>query len=296
MLVYFRRRAASWIGLAGLVCFLSAGFTVAAEDVLVTQGRIYRGKVKSSDAKGVVMEITVAGGHSTITIPRNLVLKAIVAPPPTVKSGIASYEKGNFKDAQKSLGKTIRQYQGLDVGWAPTSLIYFARSSLAAGDLQKAQQAFGLFATNYPEHVLFHDAQVGLMEIEMAKKNYGPALEAFRKLAEYFDKQLKPPRAESAIAARIYLDQGKCLEGLSNPAEALKAYLHLVALYPVEPYCPEALFRSAMIYAGLGQGDQAEIRLTALLNDYSSSAWGAQAVAEKKKIAARLELKPAVSN
>ncbi len=292
MLVYFRPRTARWIGLASMVCFISTGLTCAAEDVLVTQGKVYRGTVKSSDPNGVVMEINVPGGQSTITIPRQLVLKAIVAPPASVKSGIEAYESGNFKAAQESLGKSIQQYQGLDVGWAPTSLIYFARANLASGDLQKAQQAFGLFETNYPEHVLFHDAQVGLTEIELAKKNYEPALEKLRKLAEYFDKQLKPPRTESAIAARIYLDLGKCLEGLANPTEALQAYLHLVALYPIEPYCPEALFRGAMIYAGLGQAEQAEIRLTALLNDYPKSAWATQAGEEKKKIIAQLKPAP----
>ena len=296
MLGYFRlRRVSRWMGLAGLACLLASGVTAAAEDELVTQRRIYRGKVKSSDANGIVMEIRVPGGQSVITLPRKLVLKATVEAPPGVNSGIAAYEKGNYKEAQASLGKTIKQYQGLDVGWASTSQIYYARACLAAGDLQKAQRAFVLFATNYPEHVLFRDAQVGLAEIDLAKKNYESALGKYRGLAEYFDKQLKPSRTESAIAARIYLGMGQCLEGLSKPAEALKAYLHLVALYPVEPYCPEALFRSAMLYSGLGQAEQAKIRLTALVNDYPSSAWGSKAVEEKKKIASRSESKPASS-
>lgn len=276
-----------------MACFLAAAFAASADDEVVTQGRVYRGKVKSADAGGIVMDIAMPGGSSTVTIPRNLVIKVTVEPPASVTGGIAAFEKGNFKEARESLEKTRKQYQGLDAGWAATSLIYFARANMAVGDLPKAQQAFGEFTNSYPEHVLLRDAQAGLAEVDLAKKNYEPALETFRDLAEYFDKQLKPPRAESMIAARIYLGMGQCLEGLSRPDEALKAYLHLVALYPVEPYCPEALFRSAMLYLGLGQADQADLRLTALVNDYPLSAWKAKALEEKNKMAARRETKPA---
>lgn len=288
-----RGRTARRLGWAVAACCLPAVLTAAAEDELVTQGRTYRGKVKSSDANGVVMEISVPGGQSEITIPRQLVLKALVEAPAGVSGGIAAYEKGNFKEAQASLEKTLKQYQGLDVGWAATSQLFYARACLGAGELPKAQQALALFVTNYPEHVLCRDAQVGLAEIDLAQKKYESALGQYRGLAEYFDKQLKPSRAESAIAAKIYLGLGQCLEGLSDPDAALKAYLQLVALYPVEPYCPEGLYRAALLYAGQGRFEQAEIRLAALSGDYPSSPWGAKAAEEKNRLAAQRAAQPA---
>jgi TolA-binding protein len=287
-----RQRKARWFAWAGLACGLGAGLAAASADEIVTQSQTYRGKVKSANREGIIIEINLAGGQSVITVPRNLVLKVWVTQPASVSNGIAAYEKGNFKEAQADLGKTFQQYPGLDVGWAVTSLLYFARASLAVADLTKAQQGFGLFATNYSEHALGPEGQAGLLEVELARKNYEAALEGFRKLAEGFDKQLKPTKVESACAARVYLGIGKCLEGLAKPAEALPAYLALVALYPVEPFYPEALFRGAAIYRVLGQNEQAEVRLQALLNEYATSEWGLKAAEEKKKIAARLETKP----
>ncbi len=270
-----------WACAAALLC---AGLGVWAEDEVVTQGRVYRGTVKSADAAGVVMEMTAPGGNTVITIPRNLILKANVAAPAGVLGGIAAYEKGDFKGAQASLAKARQQFQGLDVGWALTGQLYYARACLGAGELAKAKQAFAEFVTNYPDHALVRDAQAGLAEVELENKNYAAALDALQALAEYFDTQLKPPRSELATAAGITLGVGKCLEGLARPAEALQAYLRVAALYPVEPQAPEALFRAARIYIGLGQTEQAGLRLAALAKEYPASSWAAQAAEERKKI------------
>jgi TolA-binding protein len=280
------RRKAVWSGMA---CLLLACWTVRAEDEIVTQSRTYRGTVRSADAGGVVIVTGVAGGQSVITVPRTIIVKITMAVPPDIKRGIEAYEQGNFKDAQAQLEKSALKYQGLDLDWAANGMIYYARACLAGGEYDKAQKAFELFMAGYPDHAMMRDAQIGLVDIELAKKNYAVALDKFRQLAEYYDKQLKPPRNESLSAAAIYVGIGKCLEGQSQPAEAVKAYLQVVALYPVEPYCSEALFRSAMIYAGLDQPEQADIRLRELIGFYPASVWATKAIEEQKKIAARLE-------
>jgi len=273
--------------MAGAVGILIAGFAAPAEDVVVTQNRTFRGKVKSADANGIAIEISVQGVPSTITVPRDRIVQVTVEPPPSVIRGIEAYEKGNIKEAQLNLGKVMMQYQGLDVAWAAKGMIYFARASLAAGDYEKAEKSFSLFVTGYPDHPRLQDARIGLVEIDLVKKNYETALAKFRELAEPYNKQLKPPEGELPYAAEIYMGIGKCQEGQSNPTEALQAYLRVVALYPAEAYYPEALYRSAMLYAGLNHPEKAEILLTELIGDYAASPFAPMAIKEKKALGAR---------
>lgn len=278
--------AGCWLGLAVLACLLAPGLAASAEDMIVTKDKTYRGRVKSADVNGIVMEISVGGGQNTITVPHKLVVKASVAPPESVTQGIAAYEKGNYREAQTLLEKTYRQYAGLDVDWAAKSMLYYGKTHLVLGNLDQAQKAFALFTTSYPENVMLRSAQVGMADIEVAQKKYESALAKFRQLAEVYDKQLKPPKAELPIAAEIYIGMGQCLEGLAKPEDALNAYLTVVALYPAEQYYPEALFRSAMVFSKLKRAEQAQIRFEEIIRDYSSTQWGARAIEEQKKLAA----------
>lgn len=283
-----RERGVGWLWIAAMAGSLVVGIAASAEDVVVTQNQTFRGKVKSADPSGITIEITDPQGRlNMITVPRSMVVRVTVEPPPSVIRGIEAYEKGNMKEAQLNLGKLMLQYQGLDVDWASKGMIYFACASLVAGDYEKAEKAFNVFITSYPDHPLAQDAEVGLGEIALVKKNYDAALAKFRELAEPYDKQLKPPKNQVLVAAKIYLGIGKCLEGQSNPTDALNAYLRVIALYPAEKYYPEALYRGAMIYAGLHQPEKAEALLSELISDYPSSEFVPKAVEEKKTLIAR---------
>ena len=273
-----------WMGAAGLAGFMAIALAAPAEDIVATPNKIFRGKVKSADANGIVIEVISQGIQNVITVPRSRIVKVTVEPPPSVVRGIAAYEKGNIREARLNLGKVMLQYQGLDVEWVSKGMIYFARASLAAGDYKKSEKAFTLFVSSYPDHLLIQDAQIGLVEIEMVKKNYEAALLKFRELAEYYDKQLKPLKSQMPYAAEIYIGIGKCLEGQSNPTEALSAYLRVIALYPAEIYYPEALYRSALIYAGLAQPKKAEALLSELIGTYPSSKFAPQAIVKKKTL------------
>lgn len=255
-----------------------------AEDIVATPNKIFRGKVKSADVSGIVIEVISQGIPNVITVPRSRIVRVRVEPPPSVVRGIKAYENGNIKEARLNLGKAMLKYQGLDVAWASKGMIYLARASLAAGDYKNAEKAFTLFATSYPDHLLIQDAQIGLVEIEMVKKNYEAALLQFRKLAEHYDQQLKPLKSQMPYAAEIYMGIGKCLEGQSNPTEALGAYLRVIALYPSEIYYPEALYRAALIYAGLSQPERAEALLSELIGNYPASKFAPQAITKKKAL------------
>lgn len=254
------------------------------EDVVVTKSQTFRGRVVSVDAAGIRIQMAQGG---EVTVPRATVTQLTVEPPPSVVRGIASYEKGDLRDAQLNLGKVMMQYLGLDTEWAAKGMVYFGRASLRAGDYDKAGKAFETFLQAYPEHPLNMSAAVGLTEIELAKKNYTPALAKFQELAQPYDKQLKPAKDQLAYAAEIYLGIGQCQEGLARPADALDGYLRVIGLYPVEPFYSEALYRSAGLLAASNQNAKAEGLLTELVENYPASPFAAKAIEMRKALGAQ---------
>ena len=103
-------------------------------------------------------------------------------------------------------------------------------------------------------------------------------------MAEPYDKQLKPAKAQLAYAAEIYIGIGQCQEGLAHPAEALDAYLCVIGLYPVEPFYTEALYCGAGLLAASSQNAKAEGMLTELIENYPASPFAAKAIEARKKI------------
>ncbi|MDP2989226.1 MAG: tetratricopeptide repeat protein, partial [Kiritimatiellota bacterium] len=215
------------------------------------------------------------------------VIQLTVEPPPSVVRGIAAYEKGDLRDAQLNLGKVMMQYLGLDMEWAAKGMVYFGRASLRSGDYDKAAKAFDVFLQTYPEHPLSMAASVGLAEIELARKNYAPALAKFQELAQPYDKQLKPANDQLAYAAEIYLGIGQCQEGLARPADALDGYLRVIGLYAAEPFYSEALYRGAGLLAASNQNAKAESMLTELVENYPASPFAAKAIEMRKVLGAR---------
>ena len=252
-----------------------------SEDVVVTRSQTFRGRVVSVGAAGIRIQLTRGG---EVTVPRAGVIKLTVQPPPSVVRGIAAYEKGDLRNAKLNLGKVMMQYLGLDTEWAAKGMVYFGRASLRSGDYDKASKAFDVFLKTYPEHPLSMAASVGLAEIELAKKNYAPALAQLQKLAQPYDKQLKPAKAQLAYAAEIYLGIGQCQEGLARPDDALNGYLRVIGLYPMEPFYSEALYRGAGLLAASNQNAKAEGMLTELIKNYPASPFAVKAIEARKKI------------
>ncbi|MBU4365950.1 MAG: tetratricopeptide repeat protein [Verrucomicrobia bacterium] len=254
------------------------------EDVVVTRSQAFRGRVVSVDAAGIRIQLTQGG---EVTVPRAGVVRLTVEPPPSVVRGIAAYEKGDLRNAQLNLGKVMMQYLGLDTEWAAKGMVYFGRASLLAGDYDNAGKAFKVFLQTYPEHPLSMAASVGLTEIELARKNYAPALTQFQELAQPYDKQLKPVKDQLPYAAEIYLGIGQCQEGLARPADALDGYLRVIGLYPVEPFYSEALYRGAGLLAASNQTAKAEGMLTELIENYPASLFATKAIEMRKALGAR---------
>lgn len=278
------RQQGSFVPALVAVGLMLSSLSAWSEDVVATKSQTFRGRVISVDAAGIRIQLAQGG---EVTVPRAGVIHLTVAPPPSVVRGIAAYEKGDLRDAQLNLGKVMMQYLGLDTEWAAKGMVYFGRASLHFGDYDKAAKAFEAFLQAYPEHPLSMAASVGLAEIELARKNYAPALAKFQELAQRYDKQLKPARDQLPYAAEIYLGIGKCQEGLARPADALDGYLHVIGLYPVEPCYSEALYRGAGLLAAANQNARAEGMLTELIENYPASPFAAKAIEARKALGAR---------
>lgn len=252
-----------------------------SEDVVETKTQSFRGRVLSVDATGIRVQLAQGG---QVTVPRAGVVRLTVAPPPSVVSGIEAYEKGDMRNAKLNLEKVMLQYLGLDTEWAAKGMVYLGRASLRSGDYANAVKIFDTFLQTYPDHPLSPVAAIGLAQVELAQKNYEPALAKFMELAEPFDKQLKPNEDQLVYAAEIYIGIGLCQEGLARPAAALDGYLHVVGLYPREPFYAEALFRAAKLLAASGQNAKAEGLLAELVENYPASSFAAGAMELRKKV------------
>ncbi|MDO9542433.1 MAG: tetratricopeptide repeat protein [Kiritimatiellia bacterium] len=252
-----------------------------AEDVIITKANQYRGKVKSADSKGVTIEIV---GQGIVIVPRAVIENLTVELPPAIIRGIDAYEKGNYKLAQLTLSKAAYQFIGLDTPWAAKALIYYARICLMNEDNANAEKAFNDFLAAYDDDPLRVDAELGLAETEVAKKDIDKALPKSQELADGYEKQLKPPKEQFPYAAEAFLGVGKCLEAKNDPNGAINAYLKVIALYPANNALPEALYRAAAIYQSQDRPDYADMLLNDLIAQYPASPYSKKAADLKKQL------------
>jgi TolA-binding protein len=263
---------------ACVLLLLLCAVTGRAEDVLITKNSQYRGKVLSADAR----EVTIQTSQGVLKVPRSAIEKLNVEPPPAIIRGIDAYEKGNYKEAQLTLSKAANQYLGLDTPWAAKALVYYARGCLMAGDTLNAEKAFSAFLSAYDDDPLIVEAELGLAETEMAKKDIDKALPKFQELADEYEKKLRPPKEEFPYAAAAFLGLGKCFEAKDDPNSAINAYLKVIALYPADNAMPEALYRAAAIYKRQNRPDYANLFLQDLIAQYPASPYSKKAADLKK--------------
>lgn len=265
-----------------MACMLGLVGRALAEDLVVTRNQQQlRGKVKSADSNGVVIEIP---GRGVVTVPRSAIDRLEVEAPPAVLRGIEAYEKGDFRGAQLNLGRTITQYSGLDEDWAAKALVYYARSCLAVGDPAAAEKSFNAFLEAYDEsHPLAMDAQLGLAETEVARNDIEKALPKFQELTAEYETQLKPDKNQLRYAALSFLNLGKCLEATKDAEGALTAYLKVSALYPDESALPEALYRGALLSRQQEKLEQAAVLLKDLAEQHKTSPFAQKAIEALKE-------------
>jgi len=261
-----------------------------AEDIIITKNQQFRGKVKSADSKNVTIEIA---GQGIVAVPRSAIEKLTVEPPPAIIRGIEAYEKGNYKEAQLILSKAANQYLGLDTPWAAKALVYYARGCLMTGDNASAEKAFSAFLSAYDDDPLGVDAELGLAETELAKKDIDKALPKFQELADEYEKQLKPPKEQFPYAAEAFLGLGKCLEAKDDPNGAISAYLKIIALYPADNALPETLYRAAVILQSQNRAEYANMFLNDLIAQYPASPYSKKAADLKKQLEPLLAEQPA---
>ncbi len=272
-----KKQSGSYYKLAAVLASLLAVYNLPAakaEDVIVTQQQTHRGTVRAVTPDGIQLELP---GRGVITIPRMAVVNLRVDAPPGITRGVSAYEHGNIREARQSLDRLVFQYQGLDMEWAIKGLLYFGHACLKLNETQTAAKAFEAFISAYPDEDQIVSARLGMAEITLLNKNYEKAAEDFRELAEPYAAQLKPPADQQAYAALANLGLGKALEAQQQPAEALDAYLKVIALYPDPAAYPEALYRAGVVFNSLGKYDKAERFLAELTEGYPQSDFAKQA-------------------
>ncbi len=269
--------------LLAVAVFAAAG-SAAAQDVVETTTQVFRGRVTKADLETVTIEMVIQGRPQEISVPRNIVRRLTVAPPPSVVTGIEAYEAGDWRKAKLNLERVILNFQGLDVEWAQKGMVYFGRSCLRNDDYDNAESAFTSFLNAYPEHDLVIEARLGKADIERARKNYDTSLEMFREIVEPFDKQLRPEAMDIFYAAESYIGIGKSLEAQGDNAGAIESYTRVIALYPADRFYPEALYLCAALFNRTGRLEKAEQYVNEIINEYSKSVFARNAIQLRDEI------------
>lgn len=273
-----RRVPATLLALAAMC--MAVVLAHAADIIITRDGSRYEGQVVETSPQGV--SIKLAAGQ--FTIPRDRIDRMQVEPPALVLKGIEAFERGNMKEAAFNLGQSVTKYPALDVGWASTGLLYYGRASLAIKDYAAAESTFKSFLDWYPDHQGVASARIGLAMVMVSKKEYEPALEKLREIAEPLNAELKPEGNAFAQAADVNLTMGLCYEGIGKTKEARDSYLKVVALYPAPGFVEEALCRAARLYAAAGDAQYANMLYTQLIEEYPASPFAREAIAERSAL------------
>ena len=269
------------IMLIGVLCWCATIMAVNAVDVILTKTQRFSGKVRSANSKSVTIVIP---GQGVIAVPRSKIEKMKVEAPAAIIRGIDAYEKGNYKVAQLTLSKAAYQFVGLDTSWAAKALVYYARVCLMNGDNAKAEKAFSDFLAAYDDDPMCVDAELGIAETQLAKKDIDKAFAKFQELASEYEKVLRPPKEQFPYAAEAFLGVGKCLEAKDDPKGAINAYLKVIALYPADNALPETLYRAALLYKTQNNLNYADMFLSDLITQYPADPYAKKAIDLKKQI------------
>ena len=241
----------------------SAG--AAIDEIVIRSGAVYRGKVLSATVKGVKIELP---GRGSFDVPREQIDHIMMSPPAAIVKGIQAYERGSMKEAIATLKLAIFQFQGMDTDWAVKGLLCYARACLADRNLPEAEKAFTTFLDTYPDHDNKRDADIGLAELEIERKQYDVALSNLLEMVTTYDEMLKPEGELLRQAAQLNRDIAQCYLGLERPEDALDSFTKVIALYPWPDYYPETLYAAAELSARLGRLQRADLIYSELLENY----------------------------
>lgn len=257
---------------AGLL--LSTTTWVTAIDLLKTSRTTYRGEVLRADAETVLIELE---SGNRIGVPRKSIIRSRVEPDPEVLKGIETFDQGDIPGAYGQLLKSVPRFYGVDADWVVNGAIRLGHAAIGLKKYEDAEKVFRTIEKLHPNHPLILGAYVGRARVRLEQEEYESAWKAFTELSKRFNNVLKPPAHQMEVVADLFLGTGKAAEGLARWEEALDAYLKVIALVPAEKTYEEALFRSAVIRAKLGENRSATAALDELREDFPGSDYHAQA-------------------
>lgn len=194
----------------------------------------------------------------------------------------AFYALGLAHGALKNAGDAEAAFTKLDQGfgqaWAARAQLGLGDAYLTMGKLLEARRAYGLAGSRAQgDPNLRLGAKVGEAKCQVQRKEFDGALKAFDSILT--QKGLSP-----TVMAAAYAGKGDCLRAQGETKDdneilkkALLAYQTVVVRFAGVPDSyPRSLFRSAELYAKLGQEKIAELQRKELKSRCPSSPWTAK--------------------
>lgn len=148
---------------------------------------------------------------------------------------------------------------------------------LKKGDMGKARRAFARVQSSRDDPKMRVAGIVGEGESYLLEKNYGKAIDFFRRILR--DKDVPGSVAAGAWAGIGDCEMAKAEKGDKKAEKrALLAYLTVVVQYSGTPGAyPKALFKASKLYAKFGRKDQAEALMRELKSRCPTSSYAKEA-------------------
>lgn len=211
---------------------LGLAASLAAEELLLRDGRKQEGKILSVSAGTVEMEITLPNGSTgKIGFPVAGIASVNMDQPTSVRAGLAAYDAGDYPKALSELRAPSEKYRGLPTEWARRMTAVMGDVYLETKDLARAESAYAEYARAYPGGKGSLRSNVGLARLAAAKGDQARARQLLEPIAKAALEDAAPAEADGAVYGQVFFLLGQAREAEKDYTAALQDYLRTVTLF-----------------------------------------------------------------
>jgi tetratricopeptide (TPR) repeat protein len=213
--------AATIFTLLALSCLAAFG----QDAVVQKDGQRREGQI--TGVKAGIIKLKV--GPVETGIPLTNVTSVSMSAPKAYTDTLAAWQAGDAKKTLGLLAPLVENFSGLPTKWAERAGALLGEAYLAAGDVAKAEAAFGEFQKAYP--LAGTGADVGLARLAIEKKDFAAARAKLTPIVEKAKATKLAESGENAVFGQALFLLGTVQEASAENSEALENYLLVTTLF-----------------------------------------------------------------
>ncbi len=203
-----------------------------SEDVLIQKdGTRQSGRILSSDADKVTIEVTMGTSKAVLPIPMSKIDKIEMPAPPE----LTGLKPGDPALVISTLEPLLKKYRAMPVPWVVDMMGKVADAYNAQGKPTEANAIYSEIEKLYPGSQYLIKANVGKAKTALQTGNADLALQLLEPLIVAANKTVSPTREDGRLYGEAFLVRGEALEKKADLQGALEAYLITVTSFYHHP-------------------------------------------------------------